>query len=117
MWSARVSFLKATRFHSAYHIRIPTSPGKRGAFAPFPRHDQEIELKTLIAVIVLAVTTAPAYAQRKPCEELKAEIEAKIRKNGVKEFTLTIVPNAEVKDQHVVGSCDGGTKKIIYRRG
>jgi hypothetical protein len=35
----------------------------------------------------------------------------------VKEFTLTIVPNAEVKDQHVVGSCDGGTKKIIYQRG
>ena len=74
-------------------------------------------MKTLIAVIALAVTTAPAYAQRKPCEELKAEIEVKIRNNGVKEFTLTIVPNAEVKDQQVVGSCDGGTKKIIYQPG
>lgn len=74
-------------------------------------------MKTLIAVIALALAAAPAYAQRKPCEELKEEIAAKVRKNGVKDFTLTILPNAEVKDQHVVGSCDGGTKKIIYQRG
>ncbi len=74
-------------------------------------------MKTLIAAIALAVATAPAYAQRKPCEELKAEIEVKIRNNGVKHFTLTIVPNAEAKGQEVVGSCDGGTKKITYRRG
>ena len=73
-------------------------------------------MKILIAVIALAVTAAPAYAQRKPCEELRAEIEAKIRNNGVKEFTLTIVPNTQVKDRQVVGSCDGGTKKIIYQR-
>ncbi len=74
-------------------------------------------MKTLIAAILLAVATTPAYAQRKPCEELKEEIAAKVRKNGVKHFNLIIVPNAEVKDQHVVGSCDGGTKKIIYRPG
>ena len=73
-------------------------------------------MKILIAVIALAVTAASAYAQRKPCEELRAEIEAKIRNNGVKEFTLTIVPNTQVKDRQVVGSCDGGTKKIIYQR-
>lgn len=74
-------------------------------------------MKTLIAVIALALAAAPAYAQRKPCEELKEEIAAKVRKNGMKYFTLTIVPNAEVKDQHVVGSCDGGTRKITYERG
>jgi hypothetical protein len=75
-------------------------------------------MRTLIAVIALALSAAPAYAQRKPCEELKEEIAVKVRKNGVQHFTLTIVPNAEVKgDQHVVGSCDGGTRKIIYERG
>lgn len=74
-------------------------------------------MKTLIAVIALAAAVAPAHAQRKDCVELKDEIAAKVRKNGVKQFTLLIVPNAEVKNQHVVGSCDGGTKKIIYRPG
>jgi hypothetical protein len=74
---------------------------------------------TLIAVIALALVAAPALAQRKDCGELKGEIEAKIKANGVKEFTLDIVPNEEVKegDGKVVGSCDGGTKKIVYKRG
>jgi len=74
-------------------------------------------MKYLLVFVALALAVSPAFAQRKPCEELKAEIDVKIRKNGVKDFTLTIVPNAQVKDQHVVGSCDGGTKKITYQRG
>jgi len=74
-------------------------------------------MKFLLALAAVMLAVSPALAKRKPCEELKAEIEAKIRNNGVKQFTLTVVSNAEVKDQHVVGSCDGGTRKIIYRRG
>ena len=53
----------------------------------------------------------------KPCEELLTEIDAKIQAKGVKKFSLEIVPNEKVKDEKVVGSCDGGTKKIIYKRG
>ena len=54
---------------------------------------------------------------RKPCEELKSEIEAKLQAKGVESYTLGIVPNEDVKDEKVVGSCDGGTKKITYKRG
>jgi hypothetical protein len=37
---------------------------------------------------------------------------------GVQDFTLEIVATEEVKpEQKVVGSCDGGTKKIVYKRG
>ena len=55
---------------------------------------------------------------RKPCEELKSEIEAKLQAKGVESYTLGIVPNEDVKDDDkVVGSCDGGTKKITYKRG
>jgi hypothetical protein len=63
-----------------------------------------------------AKESAPVLT-RKPCEELKAEIDAKIRANGVESYTLGIVPNEDVKDEKVVGSCDGGTKKITYQRG
>ncbi|HYA20458.1 MAG TPA: DUF1161 domain-containing protein [Burkholderiales bacterium] len=55
--------------------------------------------------------------KRKPCEELKAEIDAKLQAKGVPAYTLEIVPNEEVGDKKVVGSCDGGTKKITYTRG
>lgn len=74
-------------------------------------------MKFLIATVALVLVAAPAMAQRKDCGELKAEIEAKIKANGVTMFTLDIVANEEVKDGKVVGSCDGGTKKIVYKRG
>ncbi|MFW3897667.1 DUF1161 domain-containing protein [Pseudomonas bharatica] len=71
-----------------------------------------------IAITVLAsLLAANASAAVKPCEELKAEIEAKIQARGVTSYTLEIVPNSEVHDQNmVVGSCENGTKKIIYQR-
>jgi uncharacterized protein DUF1161 len=56
----------------------------------------------------------PAIAQTKPCDELKAEIEKKLEANGVKNYTLQVVEADKVKDEKVVGSCDGGTKKITY---
>ncbi|UVK83179.1 DUF1161 domain-containing protein [Pseudomonas sichuanensis] len=71
-----------------------------------------------VAIAMLAsLMAAGALAAVKPCEELKAEIEAKIQARGVTSYTLEIVPNSEVHDQSmVVGSCEGGTKKIIYQK-
>jgi hypothetical protein len=57
------------------------------------------------------------FAQIKPCEELKSEIDAKIKEKGVAVYTLEIVPADQIKDQKVVGSCEGGTKKITYTKG
>ena len=67
--------------------------------------------------LVLGLLAGAAVAEPKPCEELRAEIEVKIQAAGVASYTLEIVPNDEVQDQSmVVGSCDGGTKKIVYQR-
>jgi TRAP-type C4-dicarboxylate transport system substrate-binding protein len=76
-------------------------------------------MKLVIVAIALTAMSMSAYAQRKDCGELKAEIQAKIEKNGVKVFTLDIVPVEQVKegDGKVVGSCDGGTMRIVYKRG
>ncbi len=68
------------------------------------------------AAILATLLTVPAMAQAKSCEELKSEIEAKIRQNGVAEFTLTVVDKDAEEDGKVVGTCGGGTKKIIYKR-
>jgi hypothetical protein len=76
-------------------------------------------MKALVAVVAALLIASPALAQRKDCNELKAEIEGKIKANGVKMFTLDVVPTEKVKegDGKVVGSCDGGTQKIVYKRG
>ncbi len=65
----------------------------------------------------LCLLSAPLLAAVKPCEELKEEIEVKIQAAGVASYTLEIVPNADVTDPGmVVGSCDGGRRKILYQR-
>jgi hypothetical protein len=73
--------------------------------------------KLVLAVALCLVVPFPALAQRKACDELKGEIEGKIKANGVADFTLDAVAADQVKDEKVVGSCDGGTKKIVYKRG
>ncbi|ARU86581.1 DUF1161 domain-containing protein [Pseudomonas sp. M30-35] len=79
-----------------------------------------IKPHTVVALIALAaglLGSVGAQAAVKPCEELKQEIEVKIQASGVQSYTLEIVANSEVEDENmVVGSCDGGTQKIIYQR-
>lgn len=72
-------------------------------------------MKKVVAALVLALTVAPAFAQ-KPCEELKSEIAAKLEAKGVKNYQLEVVAAEEIKDQTVIGSCESGRKKIIYKK-
>jgi hypothetical protein len=65
-----------------------------------------------ISVTLLSTTAFAA----KDCEELKAEIEAKMKANGVKSYTFHIVAAGEAVAGQVVGTCDGGQKKIVYQR-
>lgn len=71
-------------------------------------------MKIPFVLALLMLVSSPAMA-RKDCNELKSEIEAKIKARGVKSFTLEVVAG-EAKDGKVVGSCDGGAKKIVYKR-
>ncbi|MEO8152477.1 MAG: DUF1161 domain-containing protein [Rhizobacter sp.] len=70
-------------------------------------------MKVFALSCVLALAAAPVFAA-KPCEELKAEIAAKLDAKQVTGYTLEIVANEEVGERKVVGSCDGGSKKIVY---
>jgi hypothetical protein len=72
--------------------------------------------KVIVAALVLGLSTT-AYAQKKDCNELKTEIEAKIKKNGVEKFTLEVIEADKQTDGKVVGTCDGGAKKIVYKKG
>jgi hypothetical protein len=69
-------------------------------------------------MLVLGLSGSVWAQQRKPCEELKAEIDAKIRKNGIDMFTLDVVEmDAQIMEgAKVVGTCDGQTRKIVYKR-
>jgi hypothetical protein len=75
-------------------------------------------MKMIVAAVVVGMALAgPALAQRKDCGELRGEIEAKIKKNGVDKFTLDVLEKDAQADGKVVGTCEGGSKKIVYKRG
>jgi hypothetical protein len=69
----------------------------------------------IVAAAAIAMVAKPSPG-RKVCEDLKSEIGAKLDAKGVKKYTLEIVDAADAGDGKVVGSCDGGTKKIVYTR-
>lgn len=58
-----------------------------------------------------------ALAAGKPCEELKAEIAAKLDAKGIANYALEIVDKGTAADGKVVGTCEKGTKVIIYKQG
>ncbi|EZI27074.1 DUF1161 domain-containing protein [Pseudomonas extremaustralis] len=72
--------------------------------------------KFLLAVGLLSMA-GTALAAGKPCEELKSEIAAKIDAKGASGYSLEVVDKGASTDAKVVGTCEGGTKEIVYKRG
>jgi len=73
-------------------------------------------MKKMICLMSLVLASSGAWAA-KSCDELKAEIEAKVQEHGVKAFTLEIVASDAKDEGKVVGTCEGGKKKILYKKG
>lgn len=61
---------------------------------------------------------AGAQAQADPCEQLKGVLAARIDASGVRGYTLETVPGGSPvpTDAKVIGTCQGGASKILYRR-
>lgn len=74
-------------------------------------------MKRLMLAVGLLSLAGTAAAAGKSCEELKSEIDAKLQAKGVASYTLDVVEKGSATDQQVVGSCEGGTKEIVYKRG
>jgi hypothetical protein len=70
-----------------------------------------------IGVVPLIIAVIPIAALARDCNEVKAEIDAKITAKGVTNYFLEIVDAPNVKEGKIVGICNGGEKQIVYRRG
>lgn len=71
---------------------------------------------TALAACLFALS-APTLAGT-PCHEVEDMIREKIEANGVKSFVLVSLPNGTgtQEDGKIVGSCEGGTKEIHYKK-
>lgn len=50
------------------------------------------------------------------CDAIRDQVEAKVRASGVTSFTLQVVDAQAKVAGKVVGSCDLGTRKIVYQQ-
>lgn len=60
-----------------------------------------------------------ASAQSSACDQLKGTLSARIEASGVRDYALEAVPAATPTpaNARVIGTCDGGRTKMLYRRG
>ena len=74
-------------------------------------------MKKFILAVGLLSIAGTALAAGKSCEELKAEIAAKLDARGIAGYALEIVDKGAAAGGKVVGTCDKGAKVIVYKKG
>lgn len=67
-------------------------------------------------ISIACIATAGAAQAAENCEALRAQIESKIGAAGVTRFAVLVVDADASAAGQVVGSCELGTKKIVYQR-
>ncbi|MFZ6731220.1 DUF1161 domain-containing protein [Undibacterium sp. Ji42W] len=67
-------------------------------------------------VISLLLGGAPAWAGVTSCETIKDKVAAKLEAKGVNNYSLQVVAKDTETTHRVVGTCEGGKKKIIYKK-
>jgi hypothetical protein len=97
----------------------PTVIGPILCGRPFPFRKEN--MKNITALCITLLFAGPAFAADGPrlnCDDLKAKIEAKFQAKGVKNYTLEAVEKkADEGGAKVLGTCDGNSKKMLYKRG
>ena len=89
-------------------------------------------MRKVALLLYLTLMTLPAMAEILTCDALQARVDAKLQAKGIPSYTLEIVPvenSSNLKDTasavagtkaskgKVVGTCGGGTKRLIYTKG
>jgi type II secretory pathway predicted ATPase ExeA len=108
--------------------RAESTPGRAVGQAPDEGHVRLVPLESrerqrlepppssLPPRVTPTPSATPMGKARKSCDELKAEIQAKLDAKRLTGYALTIMAREDFTGQQIVGSCEGNTKKIALNR-
>ena len=73
----------------------------------------------VVAVVASSMLLAAGAQAQTPCDQLKAVLAARIDAAGARGYSLEAVPAGTPvpPSAKVIGTCEGGASKILYRRG
>jgi hypothetical protein len=89
-------------------------------------------MRKVALLACLTLVSLPALAEVLSCDALKTRVDAKLQAKGVQTYTLEIVPAngssntidaasgvaaTKTNKGKEVGTCEGGTKRLMYTRG
>jgi len=90
-------------------------------------------MRIIAMIAALTIVSHPAFAEKLSCDALRDRLDAKLQAKGVPVYILEIVPADQplaspkaasgvtaaknTTKGKAVGTCDGGTKRLIYTRG
>ena len=72
-------------------------------------------MKRVLVALLMGFVSAAAFAANN-CDEIKGQIEAKIKQVGVQTYKLEVVDADAATSGKVVGTCEAGKKKVVYWR-
>jgi len=73
-----------------------------------------MKVRRFLGVAPLIIAAIPISALARDCNEVKAEIDGKIKAKGVVNYVLQIVDGSVAKEGKIVGNCGVGAKSIVY---
>jgi Protein of unknown function (DUF1161) len=79
-------------------------------------NDAASRAATTMALAAPTLSAPPVGRGLKSCEELKAEIQAKLEAKSLTSYALTIMTPGDLQGAQIVGSCEGNTKRIVLTR-
>jgi Protein of unknown function (DUF1161) len=76
-----------------------------------------ISISTFIAAAVLPMASVNAWSEPLDCDVLTNEIERKLMAKGVANYELSVAAKEDAEHgKKIVGTCAGGTKKVLYAK-
>ena len=73
--------------------------------------------RIVITVAAAACCAAPCFAAGKDCEQLRSEVLRRYEAGGIVAPELQLLPSSAATTGKVVGSCDLGSRKLVYLGG
>jgi len=67
-------------------------------------------------VLGLMLAGSSSWAATTSCDAIMDKINAKLDRKGVHDYSLKVVPHTTETKLRVVGTCEGGKKKVIYHK-
>jgi hypothetical protein len=74
-------------------------------------------MRKILVSLMLALSSLTCSAAILSCDELIDKVSKRLESKGISDYQLTAVAIKEDHPGKEVGTCQGGTQKVMYERG